>query len=286
MATWAGGRVLSNSAVLETISSFATSQADLGADDAGAAKPTGASREDSELAATPSADPELWAAIYDSLEEQAKQRRRQLARHLSDASPELAGRLRQQRVEQMRCSAEGVTYFEDPAPAAGGGSGLVLPSFAGYPAAVREAVLTHLCNAFLQQEAEQDGIINSIPGCTAQLVLATLGDGNCLSHACSLGQWGIHDRDSRLRSAIQATMAHPQAGPHIRVRFERQLALNGIPQNAPVDSIPSLFANAEVPCPHVMVELLGSIYLRQAAEQQQQEQQQQEEQAEQQHEGR
>lgn len=76
----------------------------------------------------------------------------------------------------------------------------------------------------------QDGIINSIPGCTAQLVLATLGDGNCLSHACSLGQWGIHDRDSRLRSAIQATMAHPQAGPHIRVRFERQLALNGIPQ--------------------------------------------------------
>ena len=134
---------------------------------------------------TPSADLELWAAIYDSLEEQAKQRRRQLARHLSDASPELAGRLRQQRVEQMRCSAEGVTYFEDPAPAAGGGSGLVLPSFAGYPAAVREAVLTQLCNAFLQQEAEQvggcwDGAQLSLPdlSCCTQAGQAALSLAN------------------------------------------------------------------------------------------------------------
>jgi hypothetical protein len=38
-----------------------------------------------------------------------------------------------------------------------------------------------------------------VPGCTPQLALATQGDGNCLSHACSLGVWGIHDRDSRLR---------------------------------------------------------------------------------------
>ncbi len=46
---------------------------------------------------------------------------------------------------------------------------------------------------------KQEGVINAVPGCTPQLVLATLGDGNCLSHACSLGVWGIHDRDSRLR---------------------------------------------------------------------------------------
>lgn len=42
-------------------------------------------------------------------------------------------------------------------------------------------------------------MINAIPGCTHQLVLQTLGDGNCLSHACSLGVWGVHDRDARLR---------------------------------------------------------------------------------------
>jgi hypothetical protein len=42
-------------------------------------------------------------------------------------------------------------------------------------------------------------VLLQVPGCTSQLVLTTLGDGNCLSHACSLGIWGIHDRDSRLR---------------------------------------------------------------------------------------
>ena len=73
---------------------------------------------------------------------------------------------------------------------------------------------------------------------------------------------------------------------HAAEAHKPAVLLRSVEQNAPVDSIPSLFANAEVPRPHVMVELLGSIYLRQAAEQQQQEQQQQEEQAEQQHEGR
>lgn len=47
----------------------------------------------------------------------------------------------------------------------------------------------------------QEGVINGVPGCTPQLVLTTMGDGNCLSHSCSLGVWGIHDRDGRLRWA-------------------------------------------------------------------------------------
>lgn len=47
--------------------------------------------------------------------------------------------------------------------------------------------------------AWQEGIVNAVPGCTPLLVLSTLGDGNCLSHAGSLGQFGVHDRDGRLR---------------------------------------------------------------------------------------
>ena len=200
---------------------------------------------------TPSSDPELWAAIMASIEEQSKQMRRQLNRHLSEAAPELAGRLRQQRSEQLRCSQQGVTFFEGGGET-GGDSGLVVPSFAFYPPAVRAAVLGQLCSEQLCSEAEQvrlagcllalawkdclagwaalqasgctrgasvtwlplpaarrllhvqEGIINCVPGCTPQLVLATLGDGNCLSHACSLGVWGIHDRDSRLRWACMA----------------------------------------------------------------------------------
>lgn len=93
-----------------------------------------------------------------SLEEQSKQRERQLSRHLSNAAPDLAVRLRQQRSEAVRCSPEGVTFFQAADPAEGGGDcGLVLPSFSGYPASVRAAVLGQLCNSYLQNEAEQVG---------------------------------------------------------------------------------------------------------------------------------
>lgn len=77
--------------------------------------------------------------------------------------------------------------------------------------------LAHPCRAAvpcLPCHAWQEGVINAVPGCTPQLVLTTLGDGNCLSHACSLGVWGIHDRDSRLRwvqgvAAAAATVVWP-----------------------------------------------------------------------------
>ena len=38
-----------------------------------------------------------------------------------------------------------------------------------------------------------------------QIVLNTAGDGNCLSHACSLGIWGVHDHDRLLRRALLGT---------------------------------------------------------------------------------
>lgn len=113
---------------------------------------------------TPSADPELWQAIFNSLEQQNQCQERQLARHLSDASPELAGRLRQQRSEQRRVSAEGVTYFactdgsgsdSSSQELSSAGGGLVLPSFAGHPPAVRAAVVGQLCNGYLQSQAEE-----------------------------------------------------------------------------------------------------------------------------------
>jgi hypothetical protein len=54
-------------------------------------------------------------------------------------------------------------------------------------------------------------------------------DGNCLSHACSLGVWGVHDHDAELRRAISGTMAAPGAGAATRARFTATLARLGIP---------------------------------------------------------
>ena len=99
-----------------------------------------------------------------SIEEQSKQKRCQLSRHLSEAAPEVAGRLRQRRCEQLRCSQQGVAYFEGEADA-GGDSGLVLPSSAGYPRAVRSAVLRQLCSEQLLSEAEQVRLAAWLPAC-------------------------------------------------------------------------------------------------------------------------
>jgi hypothetical protein len=144
--------VLSNEAALETISSVVSElQLDDGKKQQEVPAPLAAG-----IGTTPSADPEMWQAIMASLEEQSKQRGRQLSRHLSDAAPDVAGRLRQQRSESVRCSPEGVTFFQAADPAEGGGDcGLVLPSFGSYPLSVRAAVVGQLCNTYLQNEAEQ-----------------------------------------------------------------------------------------------------------------------------------
>ena len=56
-------------------------------------------------------------------------------------------------------------------------------------------------------------------------------DGNCLSHACSLGVWGVHDHDAELRRAVSGTMAAPGAGGATRARFVATLARLGIPSS-------------------------------------------------------
>ncbi|GAB4823016.1 hypothetical protein N2152v2_010062 [Parachlorella kessleri] len=176
-------------------------------------------------------DPALLAALLESLKmqrgEDSGAAGRFLCRNLSEAEPTVAGRLRQHRAAQLHVSPDGISYFDHCTE---DHQRLTLPSFQGYPPEVRQQVLGQLCNDWLQREAEAAGVINCIPGCTPQLVLNTQGDGNCLAHACSLGIWGVHDRDQAIRGAIRATMTHPLAGAEIRLRFERQLRQNGIPQ--------------------------------------------------------
>lgn len=59
--------------------------------------------------------------------------------------------------------------------------------------------------------------------------MRTTPDGNCLSHACSLGVWGVLDHDSALRQAIAATMLAAGSGVATRRRFTTALHRLGIP---------------------------------------------------------
>mmetsp|Transcript_37663 Transcript_37663/g.97736 ORF Transcript_37663/g.97736 Transcript_37663/m.97736 type:complete len:457 (+) Transcript_37663:322-1692(+) len=144
--------------------------------------------------------------------------------HFSHVDPRQAQQIREQRTDTLLVSEAGVCYFDEEAKQ------LMLPDMRAYPREMRAMVLHSVVSGRLQSAAESRGAINTSPACSRQYVLHTMGDGNCLSHACSLGVWGVHDRDKQLRHAIQGTMAGDSAaGRSIRERFQQQLAQQGSP---------------------------------------------------------
>ena len=102
-----------------------------------------------------------------------------------------------------------------------------------------------LCDPSLQRLAEREGAINADASCTPLCVVRTFPDGNCLSHAASLGVWGVHDTDQELRRAVWSTMAEATsadsatseesaaataaAGHEVYKRFEASLLSSGMP---------------------------------------------------------
>ena len=58
--------------------------------------------------------------------------------------------------------------------------------------------------------------------CRRLLPLATVGDGNCLLHAASLGMWGYHDRLLTLRKALYSTLTSHLAKGAIKRRWRLQ----------------------------------------------------------------
>ena len=59
--------------------------------------------------------------------------------------------------------------------------------------------------------------------CQRLFPLATVGDGNCLLHAASLGMWGFHDRLLTLRKALHRTLTSHLAKGAIKRRWRLQL---------------------------------------------------------------
>lgn len=76
----------------------------------------------------------------------------------------------------------------------------------------------------LSREAEREGIINANPLCSRFIALSTLGDGNCLLHAASMGLWGVQDQDGVLREALVESMESEVVQQEVRQRFFHQLS--------------------------------------------------------------
>lgn len=62
-----------------------------------------------------------------------------------------------------------------------------------------------------------------IGACRKLFPMSTVGDGNCLLHAVSLGMWGFHDRMLTLRKALYTTLQHPFAKKGLKRRWKYDL---------------------------------------------------------------
>ena len=79
---------------------------------------------------------------------------------------------------------------------------LTLPALTDYPTEFQQFVFERIIDKETQRALEGEKCLNWCPSATALVPLYTLGDGNCLLHAASLGMWGFQDRDHILRRAV------------------------------------------------------------------------------------
>ena len=79
---------------------------------------------------------------------------------------------------------------------------LTLPALTDYPTEFQQFVFERIIDKETQTALEGEKCLNWCPSATKLVPLYTLGDGNCLLHAASLGMWGFQDRDLNLRRAV------------------------------------------------------------------------------------
>lgn len=79
---------------------------------------------------------------------------------------------------------------------------LTLPSLEGSAHEFRQFVFDRLIDKQTQLHLEEDNCLNWCDSATKLVPICTMGDGNCLLHAASLGMWGFQDRGNILRNAV------------------------------------------------------------------------------------
>ena len=79
---------------------------------------------------------------------------------------------------------------------------LTLPALTDYPPEFQQFVFDRIIDKETQRALESEKCLNWCPSATKLVPIYTLGDGNCLLHAASLGMWGFQDRDYILRRAV------------------------------------------------------------------------------------
>lgn len=99
----------------------------------------------------------------------------------------------------------------------------VLPSFENFEDEFRKFVFSFLVDGHILRELETAKRLNWCRGLCRLVTVNTLGDGNCLMHAVSIGMWAVNDRYQTLRKTVYEALVEDVEGTrfyHSRWRAE------------------------------------------------------------------
>ena len=87
---------------------------------------------------------------------------------------------------------------------------LTLPPLSQYPKEFQDFVFRRIIDFTIKEDLQASKSLNWCPRTSHLVPLITIGDGNCLLHAASLGMWGFQDRDFTLRKAVYEAIRNCQ----------------------------------------------------------------------------
>ncbi|XP_078372185.1 uncharacterized protein LOC144655885 isoform X2 [Oculina patagonica] len=99
----------------------------------------------------------------------------------------------------------------------------VLPSFQDFPMEFRKFVYSFLVDGHILRELEAARRLNWCTSLGRMVTVNTLGDGNCLMHAASIGMWAVNDRYQILRKTVYEALVEDVEGfYHSRWKCEEE----------------------------------------------------------------
>lgn len=94
----------------------------------------------------------------------------------------------------------------------------VLPSFQDFAIEFRKFVYSFLVDGHIMRELEAARRLNWCISLCRMVTVNTLGDGNCLMHAASIGMWAVNDRYQILRKTVYEALVEDVEGTS-KLRF-------------------------------------------------------------------
>ncbi|KAK3747770.1 hypothetical protein QZH41_008806 [Actinostola sp. cb2023] len=103
----------------------------------------------------------------------------------------------------------------------------VLQSFRDFQVDFKKFLYSYLIDFVVYRELEECRRLNWCDGLFAMVPVLTMGDGNCLMHAASIGMWAVSDRYHILRKLVYSALLEDLQGFYHK-RWQREHEINNL----------------------------------------------------------